>query len=575
MKWWAAFATLFGVALLVETTWFRHVKSVTFDETIYLSGALQTLHDGRLDPRLAAVGVAPLPILLEYLVPLSFAEREKRPSLAEGKLQDARLIDGPRLSNSILVGLPLLLIVSAWLYRRRGLVAAAVGAGLVAFSPSIIAHAALATTDACFAMCTLLALASLAWYFSRPTRPRFAVMAAAIATAMAAKYSGAFLLPVAAILFVMQATGHRTEDGAVPLTAVYWKIALKFSALLVVVATIWWGLHLFSFTGPLKNLPLEETPDSSPWVRMLGRSAAADTIMRIAHEDLRRPAPFDGVLYQYLHNRGGHSAFLMGRRSVTGWWYFFPVAMLIKSTPVELLLLTGSLLLAVVSRRAPWRRLVALDIEMRVIVIAAAVYSALLLTSRINIGHRYLLPLYPLLILAGVDRLWEWLGPRRKTKVGIAVALVMGQAASCLTVAPHYLAYFNAVVGGPQRGWHYLVDSSIDWGQDLPALSGELKRLGYQRVALQYFGTADPRAYGIRADRFSDLAWPVEPYEAIAVSVTNLQGLYLQGEDPFRELRQAPSVGRAGYSILIFDLSDRRTQHALRKALLARPSHAE
>ena len=108
MKWWAAFATLFGVALLVETTWFRHGKSVTFDETIYLSGALQTLHDGRLDPRLAAAGVAPLPILLEYLFPLSFAEREQRPSLAEGKLQDARLIDGPRLSNSILVGLPLL-----------------------------------------------------------------------------------------------------------------------------------------------------------------------------------------------------------------------------------------------------------------------------------------------------------------------------------------------------------------------------------------------------------------------------------------------------------------------------------
>ncbi len=587
MKLWVSIATLFSAALLIQAAWFRHTKSITFDETLYLGSALETLHDGKLDPRLASLGVAPLPIALNYLPSLSFILPQQRPSLAEGKPEDAHLIHGPRLTNSILMGVPLLLIVSAWLLRRRGVVAAAAGAGLMAFSPSIIAHASLATTDACFALFALLALAAIAWYFSGPSRLRFIMMAAAIAAAMAAKYSGVFLLPVVAILFLLHpdAASRRraSSDPASPPSQPQpqswrgrlWDLTRNLTALLLLILPLWWGLHLFSFTGPLKNLPLEQTPDASPWVQILGRSPAAEAIMRFAHENLRRPAPLDGVLYQYLHNRGGHTAFLMGERSVTGWWYFFPLAMLMKSTPVELLLLAGLLVSVAASLRSPWRAFRSLDTEIQTLAIATLVYSLLLLTSRINIGHRYLLPLYPLLILMSIDSLWRWLGPRPRIAFGTAAALVLAQAAGCLAVVPHYLAYFNPIVGGPQQGWHYLVDSSIDWGQDLPALARELQRRGYRHVALQYFGTADPRAYGVQADRFSDLQLPIDRYQAVAISVTNLQGLYIKGDDPFRELRRLPPVARAGYSILIYDLSDRRARRALEAAILARPSRLE
>ncbi|NUQ62827.1 MAG: phospholipid carrier-dependent glycosyltransferase [Pirellulales bacterium] len=588
MKWLLAILTLFGGVLLVQTAWFRHTKSITFDETYYLGCSLQTLHDGRLDPRLASQGVAPLPIFLNYLPALSFAKPEDRPIAWQGKLRDPELIRGPRLITSVLAGLPLLLAVSIWLYSRKGAAAAAAGAGLMAFSPSIIAHASLATTDACFALFATLALAAIAWHFRQPSRRRFVVMAAAISLAMAAKYSGVFLLPVVLVMFLVQAFGQlrsvevASQPIAAPLSAQplawrrrLWEIAISCAVLVLLILPLWWALHRFSFTGPLKNLPLAETPDTSPWVQILGRGPTAETIMRIAHEKLKRPAPFDGVLYQYLHNRGGHCAFLMGQRSETGWWYFFPLAMLMKSTPVELLLLFGLLLLTVISARSSWPAFRSLDTEMQVIGIAALVYGMLLVTSRINIGHRYLLPLYPLLVIAGVDRLWQALGSRPKAMPWMTAALMAGQAVSCLAVAPHYLAYFNSVVGGPLRGWHYLVDSSIDWGQDLPALSQELKRLGYRRVALQYFGTAEPRAYGIEADPLTHLRRPLEEYEAFAVSVTNLQGLYIQGVDPFRELRLVRPVGRAGYSILIFDLSDLATRETLRRANAAMQSHRE
>lgn len=182
--------------------------------------------------------------------------------------------------------------------------------------------------------------------------------------------------------------------------------------------------------------------------------------------------------------------------------------------------------------------------------------------SSINIGHRYMLPVYPLLFMVGVDRLWDRIASRRGLALFVAAALLLGQAASCLCVAPHYLSYFNRFVGGPQRGRRYLVDSNVDWGQDLPSLRVELDRRGYRRAALHYFGTARPGAYGVDADPVINLPRPAHDYQAVAVSVTCLQGLYAHGEDPYRELRGITPCGRAGYSILIFDLSDPPTQAA-------------
>lgn len=552
--------------MLLQTSWFRGTKSITFDETYFLSCGLQTVHDGKLDTRICSEGVAPLPILLDYLLPLSLAGGEDRPSPWEGQLQDARLIVGPRLANSILVGLPLVLLVSWWLFRRHGAIAAALGAGLIAFSPGIVGHASLAATDACFALFGTLALAAIGWYFVQPSLWRFSVMALAIAAGMAAKYSGVFLLPVVAVVFVLRAVACPAGEQLPS----WWEksryLASRGAALAVLVGFFWWGLHLFSFTGPLKNIPLEDTPDWSPWVKILGRGPVADEIMRVAHENLRRPAPFDGVLFQYLHNQSGHGAFLMGQRSETGWRYYFPCAFAMKSTPVELVLAAGLFVLGISSLRAPFGAWRSLDVELQVLCIGILVFSALVMTSSINIGHRYILVLYPLLVVLGVDRLCVHLAKRPKTVKWCAAAFLVGQAASCLSVAPHYLAYFNGFVGGPKQGRHYLLDSNIDWGQDLPALRKELERLGSSRTAMQYFGTALPEAYGVDADPMAELTRPVEEYDMLAVSVSPLQGLYVKANDPFEGFRGIAPTARAGYSILLFDLTRPEAQAAMQQA---------
>ncbi len=565
-KYLVAALVVFGAAMLLQAAWLRHTKSVTYDETFFLSCSLQTLHDGELDKRLCSLGVAPLPILLQYLPPLSLSGGEDRPDTWDGQPNDSRLISGPRLVSSIVVGLPLMLLVACWLYQRQGATAAALGAGLVAFSPSILAHSSLATTDACFALFGMLGLAAIAWYFQQPSRRRLVVMSLAIGAALAAKYSGVFLLPVVAFMYLPRMAALAGDENRSA-----WNQRVRFvlsrgAALALLIGLFCWGLHLFSFSGPLKNLPFEETPDHSPWVQILGRGPLGETIMRMAHENVWCPAPVKGVMLQWLHNRSGHCAYLAGQYSDFGWWYYFPCAFFMKSTPVELLLALGLVLLGASGLRGPLRAWKSLDVGLQVLIVAILVFTGLVMTAHINIGHRYIVILYPMLMIVGVDRLWTLLGKRPKALACCAGALLAGQAASCLFAGPHYLAYFNAFVGGPQRGWHYLADSNVDWGQDLPALREELERLGCRRAAVQYFGTTALEGYGVEADPLPDLPHPMEEYDVVAISVTSLRGLYFEGEDPFREFRQLTPLARAGYSIFLYDLTRPEVQQAMEQS---------
>ncbi|MDQ3329629.1 MAG: hypothetical protein M3552_03080 [Planctomycetota bacterium] len=325
-----------------------------------------------------------------------------------------------------------------------------------------------------------------------------------------------------------------------------------FLVFLCLMFPLWWGFHLFSFTGPLKNVPVEETPDDSPWVKLLGRGPLATKFMDLAHTTLKRPAPIAGVLFQYLHNEAGHPAHLMGRRSQTGWWYYFPAAFAFKSTPVELLVTLGLIVALVLAVRHPVQAFRHADVTNQVLLVAIGVFVLMLLTSKIAIGHRYLIVLYPLLAIAAAGQLFARL-PVRVASL-IAACLLCGQAASNAAIAPHFLAYFNAASGGPEHGSELLVDSNLDWGQDLPNLSEALRRLPKANVAISYFGTADWKAYGVAADAIGELAHDPNEYDVLAVSVTHLQGVYVPGDDPFGPFRGFEPFARAGYSMIVYEL---------------------
>jgi hypothetical protein len=202
-------------------------------------------------------------------------------------------------------------------------------------------------------------------------------------------------------------------------------------------------------------------------------------------------------------------AFLNGEFRLRGWPWFFPYTFMVK-TPLAAFGLIILALCAVEWGRGgeksspadiPWARLYA-TIPLWTFLF---VYWAAAITSHLNIGHRHLLPVYaPMFILCGI--LGRWIDPavpaRRFGRGGrMALAsLLIFLAADTFRFFPNYLAYFNGLVG-PKQAYRHLVDSSLDWGQDLPAVQKYLEAdaAGGRQAYLSYFGTASPDYYGINA----------------------------------------------------------------------------
>jgi hypothetical protein len=258
-----------------------------------------------------------------------------------------------------------------------------------------------------------------------------------------------------------------------------------------------------------------------------------------------------GLVFVMRHSEARRT-FLLGELSDRGFPHYFLVTFLVK-TPVPLLLLTA-LALARIGRIG--RR------EAAFLWLPVLVYAALTTTRGLQIGHRHLLPLYPFLFVAGGEaaaRLWSW---RRPAGLALVATLGLWYAGGTLRQHPHHLAYFNEIAGGPANGWRVLVDSNLDWGQDLKRLASWMRENGVTRVKLSYFGSADPSYYGIDAEALPGYTAPhaprvtreIRPGDIVAVSATNLQGVYLEPEDRalMARLRALEPIGRAGWSIRVY-----------------------
>jgi len=540
-------------ALVFGQCWlFIDSTSETFDEPTYLVLGLAIFRRGNF-LSLCSPMAPPLPILLEYWWPALTSRTF--PESPGWEWEVAGLVRRARLLTSATVGVPLAWLVYAWLARRRGWAVAAIGGGLVAFSPSILASASLATTDACFALFAVLALAALARHAGKPSAGRFAAAGVALGLALASKQTGVILFPVA--LVVLFAVPSPRPEGKTRVDA--WLIALsragaRVVALVAIAFLVDWALYGFRLApacgsgGGNTYIPV--------FVPMIaGLFPDGEAIMETLR-GFRPPLALDTFLGQLDHASQGHFAFLMGQFSTRGWWYFFPVAIALKSTPAELVMF--ALAAGLAARRASW-----VDPTRRLWLAGLATLIGAGMASKLNIGHRYMLLAYPLAVLLAVDAIGEARARRRAWAWVGGGLLLVGQATAAIGIAPHYLGYFNGLGGGPTQGYRFLADSSLDWGQDLPIVRRELEARGYRKVALAYFGTASPRAHGLRSVSYGGDDDPIASgCDWLAISATSLQGVYGMPARLLDRFGGLPSA-RAGYSFFLYDLKDPRVASAL------------
>ncbi len=550
---WVVVPAVLAGLVYVQTRAFRVSTCETYDEWTYLRMGIRIyrFHDVL---SLASPMLPPLPILLEWWLP---ALRTLNPALKE---TEAFLWEVPeltrlaRLLTAITLGIPLVWVVYAWLARRRGWAVGALGGGLAALSPTILAHISIAATDACFALFGVLALAAIQRWVDRRSLGTFLLAGVGIGAALASKQTGVIFFPVVLVELLLRFRPRR--QGATRVDAILrtlWVSGLRMAAMVLVAFLVDWACYGFAL-APRIGSGASHVPMPVFVTMVAQRFPDPDAIMQQAYR-YRPPLALDTFLGQLDHATSGHPAFLLGRYSPQGWWYYFPVAIALKSTPAELVLLGLTALLA--ARRRTWA-----DPSRRPWLLALIVLLAAGMASAINIGQRYMLLAYPLLILLGVEAIGEFRLRRPSWAAAVGGLLLAWQAWSVAGVAPHYLGYFNELCGGPLAGDQYLSDSNLDWGQDLPALRRELEARNYREVVLAYFGTGVPRVYGLRSRGLQSEGDPVaEGCDWFAVSATTLQGTYAASPEMLERFGNLPAI-RVAYSLFLYDLKDPRVRAA-------------
>jgi len=206
--------------------------------------------------------------------------------------------------------------------------------------------------------------------------------------------------------------------------------------------------------------------------------------------------------------------------------------------------------------------------EVVVLLGPAALFLVAMMLTRVNLGLRIILPVYPFVFILAA-RVATFAAPgwwRIVVSLGIVLAIA-ATAWSSLRSAPWQLSYFNELIGGREQAQRYLGDSNLDWGQDLFALKEFVDKQGAPIIYLSYAGTAPPHKYGLRYQHLpgwgherlvpppGDAVPADAPRHLLAISVTNLQGIYLPNKQLYHWLRDRQPIATLGHGIWVFDLT--------------------
>jgi 4-amino-4-deoxy-L-arabinose transferase-like glycosyltransferase len=487
---------ILGACALVASTW--RVFFATWDEPEHLAAGVELLDRGYYEydtehPPIGRVMLA----LGPYLAGAHSFGTPPPNGVTEGEdilYRDGKYDQYLTLARAGALPYLALLLLVTWLWARRML--AGEGAALLAVIlllsvPPVLGHAGLATLDVAAAATILLALYALDRWLDTPNWRTAVLFGLASGFAVGTKFSA---VPYIGMSLLALGATHWVLARRVPpeSSAPTWRLRAPELALAAVAALV----PLFLAYGI--RSPHETRVDARfDWAvhYLLQQGGGAEHAFGVLLSSVWLPRELkdlvNGIVAVEAHNDTGHLAYLLGQVRTTGWWYFYLVALAVK-TPLPLLA-AGGAGVAWLAREG-WRSGDNWRITPAILIVAILVFASGF--SHINIGIRHVLILYPLLALGAawvVTRSWKALRrlpDRRLAAAGTVVlaALLTWQLSTLWSVWPDYLAYFNETVSHPER---VLVDSDLDWGQDLRRLEKRARELNIPRLSLAYRGTAD------------------------------------------------------------------------------------
>lgn len=492
----------------------------------------------------------------------------------------------PMLILMIILGI----YVYLWTKKLFGPRAALLSLFLFSFSPNIIAHSRFVTTDIAATLGIMMALYHFIDYLKNPSWKKMLFAGTALAIAGLLKYSCFVLYPMF-LMLVFAAIILRKKEMPEKffLSWLFKKQLLKrgfvylgsFTLIclmsFVIIAIFYQGM-MYKMPVEMQHLLIDTSlvQEEAAGTRNILHQMAGNILTQGFGQWLL------GLFMVFTRVAGGNTTYFLGETSNQAWWYFYPVAIIIK-TPLPTLILTlicGIFSVKVVysflfrllgKTKQQTKKLNYLFFEIRKLVWSKITILSLLgviifflgtgIVSNLNIGLRHVLPFYPFwFILLGGGTIFIFKKLKKQTKViafGFLSMLMIWYFVSNLITFPSYLAYFNETVGGSKNGYKYMVDSNVDWGQDLKRLAKFVEKNNIDQIKVDYFGGGAPNYY--LGEKYQE--WHASSGKTtgwIAVSATYYQNSKYYSrvlkENDYSWLENYQPVAIIGHSILVYNI---------------------
>lgn len=393
-----------------------------------------------------------------------------------------------------------------------GMRAALFSVGLFSLEPTMLAHGWIVHTDIPAAFAYLLFFLMLGRYWLSPTFGRAMWLGVATGVALLMKFSLVIVAPIFIGVLVYQAVRRGTRQIS-RLQQIVQSILPAICAGLIVNA------------GYFFQRPKLAQQDAIWVLATAGNLASGDWLLNMFNWGSKILPTYYlfGIYSVYIHNHQGHPASLLGDYESSGWWHYFPAALVLK-TSLPFLLLT-----VVAVRWALWTALIKREKVLISILAFVALYLAMAMTSRINIGVRHIAPIFPFLFLIGGVFLDHFLrtSPGKGRKILVAVMLT-SMVFVAVRAYPDYLSFMNSLKL-EKSAWQLLSDSNVEWGQDTGAMARYLHEKGETTItAALSAGWLTP--HGIHVVDYPRPDLQSSPTRYVAIGAASLNGSTVRGD---------------------------------------------
>lgn len=485
----------------------------------------------------------------------------------------------------IFLTLVLGLIIFFWVRSLYGNKIALVILTLFSFSPNFIAHGHLVTTDISAAIGFTVGVWSFVNFLNKKNTGSLIIAGAMFGLAQVLKFSCFLLIPILFLILVAKVYLERKDE---PWLRNFLVLVGKGALILVIGLVVIWIVYtpfVWNMNPEVEHKVIEE--NMNPWDART--QPFRDFIHHFEGNRLTRPIGHYmlGLFYIFGRTAGGNATYIIGHFSDKGISWYFPVAWLIKvPLAITFLMIYGIVLLITRGLRGKedvWR--------LWYFFIPFAIYWAVTLQGSLNIGIRHLLPTMPFVYLFIArtiypifnNEVFEKPAFRSAVPKFAVLILIIWYVLSSIFSYPSYLAYFNELTWGKPKH-DFLVDSNLDWGQDLKRLTKYVEEHPeINNLKIDYFGGGVP-SYYIPKEKLID--WhsdqgPATGWFAISSTFFQFSKMFgvMEGKWDYSWLESFEPVENFGGSILLYNISIEDLEEFppthLAPEILVKPEEAE